>query len=941
VTVHSATAATANITVSAGAAVGLRSVSAVTLGETATIVNGFTVLQTVPFIQFVTPSTAAQGATLNLSVVGSLTSFGPSTSFDFGAGVTVNTITPVNPTQATVNVSISPVAARTTRNVSATTGGVTATGANLFTITSGPAYISAVSPNNGQLGQAGLVVTVSGFATHFTAGTPVVSLGSGVTVTNVVVDSDTQLRATVTIDPAAPVQANDVVVTTLGEIATLQGGFSVQRPFVSSVTPGSAYQEQTLAVSISGVNTHFIAGVTTASFGAGVTINSVTVTSATLATVHVTVQLSAIPGPRSVTITTGLESASGTALFTVLAKETPVITWATPADIVYGTPLGAQQLNAQANISGTFVYTPPAGTVLPAGLAQPLTVAFTPDNAIRYFTANVTVFINVARAPQSALTITGAPGSAAYATTFTVGTSGGNGAGPVTFATTGVCSNTAGGALITMTSGTGTCSITATKAGDTNYLEVSAATVLVDSAKAAQATLVVTGAPSTALNGSSFTVDAAGGSGTGVVTFVATGGCSNAGAVVTMTSGTGTCSITATKAADANYLETISAPTLVAGSGPVPPSFDIVPTSAFLSVPQTGPPAPGTLSVRLQANGASVAAPPGGVAITASSDNTACVVASNGTIAAGEYAGTIAITYANATLPCTATVTATTVGYGSDAVPVAVHQYATAPVTAVATAISYFNPAPLPDPVGIVKSSVASVSYFNPAPLPNPSGSIATSVAAVSYYNPAPVPNAGGSVSTSAAVSYFNPAPMPNPSGLVATSVASVSYYNPAPIPSAGGIVSTNVVAVSYCNPDSTCSPVAPTQQSVSQQAAALAATATPGAQTSAVSTTVAISLANGPTAMQVRPVRLPRGDGSRYTLRIDGAGLNDAIAVTLVGVEPYVVVDPPIVSADGRRVTVDVFVTQNTPLGVVPVVLSGAGWSTPDVPGMRVEIVP
>ena len=42
-------------------------------------------------------------------------------------------------------------------------------------------------------------------------------------------------------------------------------------------------------------------------------------------------------------------------------KATPVITWATPADIVYGTALSATQLNATTTVPGTFVYTPAAG----------------------------------------------------------------------------------------------------------------------------------------------------------------------------------------------------------------------------------------------------------------------------------------------------------------------------------------------------------------------------------------------------------------------------------------------------------------------------------------------------------------------------------------------------------------------------------------------------
>jgi hypothetical protein len=43
-------------------------------------------------------------------------------------------------------------------------------------------------------------------------------------------------------------------------------------------------------------------------------------------------------------------------------KATPVITWANPAPITKGTPLSATQLDATANVPGTFTYNPPAGT---------------------------------------------------------------------------------------------------------------------------------------------------------------------------------------------------------------------------------------------------------------------------------------------------------------------------------------------------------------------------------------------------------------------------------------------------------------------------------------------------------------------------------------------------------------------------------------------------
>lgn len=46
---------------------------------------------------------------------------------------------------------------------------------------------------------------------------------------------------------------------------------------------------------------------------------------------------------------------------TTVVKGTPVITWAKPAAIVHGGALGSTQLNAQADVAGTFVYTPAAG----------------------------------------------------------------------------------------------------------------------------------------------------------------------------------------------------------------------------------------------------------------------------------------------------------------------------------------------------------------------------------------------------------------------------------------------------------------------------------------------------------------------------------------------------------------------------------------------------
>jgi hypothetical protein len=79
-------------------------------------------------------------------------------------------------------------------------------------------------------------------------------------------------------------------------------------------------------------------------------------------------------------------------------KATPVITWSNPADIEYGTALGATQFNATANVAGAFVYTPTSGTILNVGNAQALAVEFNPTDDANYNTTSTSVEINVVKA---------------------------------------------------------------------------------------------------------------------------------------------------------------------------------------------------------------------------------------------------------------------------------------------------------------------------------------------------------------------------------------------------------------------------------------------------------------------------------------------------------------------------------------------------------------
>jgi len=75
-------------------------------------------------------------------------------------------------------------------------------------------------------------------------------------------------------------------------------------------------------------------------------------------------------------------------------KSTPTITWRNPADIIYGTALNSTQLNASASVPGTFVYNPPAGTVLGAG-TRILHVDFTPTDTANYYNESKDVTLNV------------------------------------------------------------------------------------------------------------------------------------------------------------------------------------------------------------------------------------------------------------------------------------------------------------------------------------------------------------------------------------------------------------------------------------------------------------------------------------------------------------------------------------------------------------------
>jgi hypothetical protein len=173
-----------------------------------------------------------------------------------------------------------------------------------------------------------------------------------------------------------------------------------------------------------------------------------------------------------------------TGISVTVSQAASVVTWAAPASIVYGTALGATQLNATASVPGAIVYSPAIGAVLGAG-TQTLSAAFTPTDATDYTTATKTNSLVVAKqGTTTAITLSATSINPGQSLTITAGVTEGSGTptGTVTFldgTTTLGTSNVSGTGIATFSTTallSGTHAITANYSGDSNYLVSSATT---------------------------------------------------------------------------------------------------------------------------------------------------------------------------------------------------------------------------------------------------------------------------------------------------------------------------------------------------------------------------------------------------------------------------------------------------------------------------------
>ncbi len=276
-----------------------------------------------------------------------------------------------------------------------------------------------------------------------------------------------------------------------------------------------------------------------------------------------------------------------------IAKAQPLVTWNSPASIVYGTPLGALQLDASANVAGNPSYSPAPGSFVAAGTDQTLSVMFTPSDSVDYSTVTATTTITVNKATPTlnlsdsgghytgnpfpaSVTITGAGNDTSAASSL-------DGVTPTL--TYYVGSGTSGTALgAAPPTATGTYTVVASFAGAANYLPVQSTPVSF-TIGVGLPTLSLTSTTTSAAYGQPITLIAtvtAGYPSTGTVTFLDDGiplgtvalNASGSATLTTSLLAPGSHSITATYSGDSLFAS--------ANSGPASASITRASTSVVL-----------------------------------------------------------------------------------------------------------------------------------------------------------------------------------------------------------------------------------------------------------------------------------------------------------------------------------------------------------------------
>ena len=435
--------------------------------------------------------------------------------------------------------------ATATKTVSATTGGaLIATFGNIVSTTDGftvqmtnysPLYSLAISTTAGTVSQgtpsgSNLLLTVTGLSTGQSAQITVAATRTGYTDgTSSVIGNATQgVGITPTVDTAAGTSTGFTFNVTNYDpsytyLATTNHG---------SVVPG-APSGSNLPFTLTGIALGSSASVTITATKSGSTVATATITgSANPLSSGGTISIVGAPTNSSVGSHISMSVTGGAG--------TGAVTYSTTTSNCY---INGNLLTASSAATCVVVAVQAADSTHASATSSPASFDFAAAGTL---------------AQQSPLSLTGSAGSVTVGSTITLSTTGGSSSGGVYYYT-----NTPGCLISGSTlsaSAAGTCSVMAIKLGDSTYAGVASSLVsfvFSSSNLSAQAPLSVSGNPSTTTVGSTISLSAVGGSGSGAVTFStnSSGVCSISGNVLTAIAA-GACVVIVSKATDGLYAAT-------------------------------------------------------------------------------------------------------------------------------------------------------------------------------------------------------------------------------------------------------------------------------------------------------------------------------------------------------------------------------------------------
>ena len=315
----------------------------------------------------ITPTSGTQGTTFTIQVNGTNTHWtstagapnNTTASFGSNNGVNVTGITVVSPTQMNLSMQVLGTAYVGPYTLTITTTGlpigpppmspqsteqIVAT--NILGIGPGVAIITNVTPTGGT--QNGTEqVHVTGQNTSFLTGvtTAYYSTGgcnpptsAGINVSNVTASDNTHAALSLAVSATAPTGYQTLCMYTQGESVSYSNAFEVLpgNPTLNEVsvtgpapaTGTAAQQGETVDVSILGQYTHWTQGITTVTFGQGITVSNLVIVSPSSATATLTIDGDAYIGGRQTTVTTNNEVVSGS--FFSVTQSDAIITSISP-----------------------------------------------------------------------------------------------------------------------------------------------------------------------------------------------------------------------------------------------------------------------------------------------------------------------------------------------------------------------------------------------------------------------------------------------------------------------------------------------------------------------------------------------------------------------------------------------------------------------------------